>query len=85
MPCIAMTPAEWRPRGVLTGKIGLQIANVYAGLKRTNPALWYHPTSPGNVTLKSPAIAGLNDEKMSRCKPLRSVPLNAARFFIAQN
>jgi hypothetical protein len=56
MLSIVMTPAEWRPKEVLTVQIGLPIVNVYAGLKRTNPALWYHPTSPSNTSFKTPAI-----------------------------
>jgi hypothetical protein len=52
MPCIVTPPARRQVREVLTVKIGLQIASVYAGLKGTNPALWYHPTTPMNESLQ---------------------------------
>jgi len=50
----ATPPAKRQPSEVLTSKIGLQIASVYAGLKGTNPALWYHPTIPGAATANLP-------------------------------
>jgi hypothetical protein len=57
MPPIVAMLAGWRLREVLNVKTGLQIANVYAGLNRTNLALWYQPLTLMNMRLKTPAIA----------------------------
>ena len=57
MPSIAAMPAGWRLREVLNVKTGVQIANVYAGLTRTKPALWCLSSRPMIVGLKSAAIA----------------------------
>jgi hypothetical protein len=54
---IATLPAKRQVSEVLNAKIGRQIANVYAGLKGTNLALWHHPSTLMNVLSKSPAIA----------------------------
>jgi hypothetical protein len=47
-----------------------QIANVYAGLKGTNLALWHHPSTLMDVLSKSPAIAisrfGFGDSRTGR-------------------
>ena len=57
MPSTVATHAKRQLREVLTVKIGRQIANVYAGLKGTNLALWHPPSMPMNVLSKSTAIA----------------------------
>ena len=56
-PSTATPPARKRFREGLTGKIGLQIASVYAGLNGDKSALCGHPTAPMNMSLKSPALA----------------------------
>jgi hypothetical protein len=47
-------------REVSDARIGLQIVNVYAGLRGTNSAPCYHPLSKPIEALKSPAIEYLN-------------------------
>jgi hypothetical protein len=56
MLCTATLHARRQGREVLNVEIGHQIANVYAGLKGTNPAPWYIPLTSMIEALKSRAI-----------------------------
>jgi hypothetical protein len=59
MHFIVTTHAGKPLREVLTAKNSLQIANVYAGLKRTKSALCYHPTRKRDRMLKTQVRAFL--------------------------